>query len=526
LGRRAARGPARIAKEDMMSVRNRIWMLPLLAVLIFAVGIATMLAFSARTSASIEELGAVDYPYLDATTQFAAQLGDLTATIQGAVAEGDKKRLDDATDKAAAIRRTIATIRAIRGRSPAGERLGRLFEASFAASSGAAQLFMGSKTGDQAAAIAAMQAAQTALEADLKTQRDDARAQFDAGLAASQGGVRGSLWATLASAALVVAGLGLGSWLVIGSVWRQLGGEPEYARDVMRRIAAGDLSQDVRVQPGADNSLLGAVRDMSRGLSAIVGEVRGGSSRMRQATQEIASGNRDLSERTELQAASLERTTARMQQLTQAVQFNAASAHQASALASSASAVASRGGTVVAQVVATMEEIHRSSRKIADIIGVIDSIAFQTNILALNAAVEAARAGDQGRGFAVVAAEVRSLAQRSAHAAREIKALIGTSVDKVETGTRLVDDAGTTMTEIVSSVARVATLVDEITGAAAQQSRGIGEVNGDVAQLDEMTQRNAALVEQAAAAAASMEHQSAGLESAVAAFKLEASLAG
>jgi methyl-accepting chemotaxis protein len=504
----------------MMSVRNRIWMLPLLAILIFAVGIATMLAFSARTSASIDRLGAVDYPYLDATTQFAAQLDALSATIQGAVAEGDAKRLDEAADKAVALRGTIAAIKAIRGKSQAGERLGRLFEASFAASGDAARMFLGARTGDQGGAVAAMQAAQKALEAELRTLRGDARAQFDAGLAASQGGVRGSLWATLASAFLVVAGLGLGSWLVIGSVWRQLGGEPEYARDVMRRIAAGDLAQEVRVQPGADNSLLGAVRDMSHGLSAIVGEVRGGSSHMRSAAQEIASGNRDLSERTELQAASLERTTARMHRLTQAVQSNASSAHQASELASSASAVAARGGAVVAQVVATMEEIHRSSRKIADIIGVIDGIAFQTNILALNAAVEAARAGEQGRGFAVVASEVRGLAQRSALAAREIKVLIGASVDKVETGTRLVDDAGTTMTEIVSSVRRVATLVDEITGAAAQQGRGIGEVNADVAQLDEMTQRNAALVEEAAAAAASMEQRSEGLESAVAAFRL------
>ncbi|MEP6504661.1 MAG: chemotaxis protein, partial [Betaproteobacteria bacterium] len=333
-----------------MSVKNRIWMLPLLAILIFAVGIATVLAFSARTSKSIQELGSVDYPYLDATTQ----LEGLGATIQSAVAEGEKKRLEEATDRAATMRKTIAAIKAIPGKAEAGETLGKLFETYFAASTDTAQMFLGTKTGDQAAAVAAMQGSQKALEANLKSARESARNRFDAGLGGAQGGVSASLYATLASALLVVVGLGLGSYFVIGSVWRQLGGEPEYARDVMRRIAAGDLSQVIQVQPGANNSLLAAVRDMSGGLAAIVGEVRSGSSRMRLAAQEIASGNQDLSERTEMQAASLERTTARMHQLTETVQSNAANAHQASDLASSASSVASRGGSVVSQVVSTM----------------------------------------------------------------------------------------------------------------------------------------------------------------------------
>ncbi len=503
-----------------MSVKSRIWMLPLLAILIFIGGIATVLAFSARTSKSIQELGSVDYPYLDATTQFASQLEALGATIQGAVAEGERKRLDEATDRASAMRKTVTAISVIPGKAQVGDALGKLFEAYFAASKDTAQMFLGTKTGDQASAVATMQGAQKALEAQLKWMRDDARARFDAGLSGSQGGVSASLYATLASALLVVVGLGVGSWFVIGSVWRQLGGEPEYARDVMNRIAAGDLSQVIKVQPGASNSLLAAVRDMSDGLAAIVGEVRSGSSRMRSASQEIALGNQDLSERTEMQAASLERTTARMHQLTETVQSNAANAHQASDLASSASAVASRGGSVVSQVVSTMEEINQSSRKISDIIGVIDGIAFQTNILALNAAVEAARAGEQGRGFAVVAGEVRSLAQRSAEAAREIKALIGASVDRVESGSKLVRAAGSTMTEIVESVGRVTSIINEITAAAAQQSVSIGEVNGDVSQLEEMTQRNAALVEEASAAATSMDQQSEGLEMTVATFRL------
>ena len=503
-----------------MSVKNRIWMLPLLAILIFVVGIATVLAFSASTSKSIKELGSVDYPYLDTTTQFASQLEALGATIQGAVAEGDKKRLDEATDKAVGMRKTIASIKAIPGKGDVGENLGKLFEAYFSASNDTAQMFLGTKTGDQAAAVASMQGAQKALESGLKSMRDSARSHFDSGLSGAQGGVANSLYATLASALLVIVGLGVGSYFVIGSVWRQLGGEPEYARDVMRRIAAGDLSQDIKVQPGAGNSLLAAVRDMSGGLAAIVGEVRSGSSRMRSAAQEIASGNQDLSERTEMQAASLERTTARMHQLTETVQSNASNAHQASDLASSASTVASRGGSVVSQVVSTMEEINQSSKKISDIIGVIDGIAFQTNILALNAAVEAARAGDQGRGFAVVASEVRALAGRSATAAREIKSLITSSIEQVESGHRVAAEAGATVRHIVSNAERIAALMGDVSTATREQSAGVGEVGTAVHELDRATQQNAALVEQTSAAAASLSSQAGQLAQDIGFFKL------
>jgi methyl-accepting chemotaxis protein len=267
--------------------------------------------------------------------------------------------------------------------------------------------------------------------------------------------------------------------------------------------------------------LLQALSDMNDSLVRIVTEVRGGADSMATATSQIAAGNMDLSGRTEEQASALEETAASMEELASTVKQNYESGHHAHKLAESAAQVAARGGAVVADVVHTMEAINTSSTKIADIIGVIDGIAFQTNILALNAAVEAARAGEQGRGFAVVASEVRSLAGRSAEAAKEIKALIGASVTNVGTGCRLVEQAGSTMDEIVVGVRRVADLMREVTTASQDQTSGIEQVNQAVGQMDQVTQQNAALVEQAAAAAQSLEHQARGLLEVVSFFKLD-----
>ena len=309
--------------------------------------------------------------------------------------------------------------------------------------------------------------------------------------------------------------------LVIRSVIGSLGGEPRYATEIATRIADGELDLQVAVADKDQHSLLHAMRRMQRQLAATVSEIRDGSTAITGATREIAAGNADLSARTEEQAASLEQTAASMEQLTATVKQNADNARQAGQLAQTASDIAARGGAVVSQVVDTMQGITGSSRKIADIIGVIDGIAFQTNILALNAAVEAARAGEQGRGFAVVAAEVRGLAQRSASAAKEIAGLIQNSVRKVDAGSELVDTAGNTMQDIVRSVKHVADIMVEISAASEEQSAGIRQINDAIEQIDDMTQQNSALVEQAAAAAQSMHDQSVALGRAVAIFKTD-----
>jgi len=301
---------------------------------------------------------------------------------------------------------------------------------------------------------------------------------------------------------------------------RDLGGEPEAARQVVRAVANGDLGYAVPLAAGDSTSLLASLNQMRASLEEMMVGLRSTVREMTTASREIAQGNADLSSRTEQQASSLQQTAASMEQMTATVKHNAEAARQANQLAASASQVAAKGGAVVSQVIQRMEEISDSSSKIAEIINVIDGIAFQTNILALNAAVEAARAGEQGRGFAVVAGEVRNLAQRSAQAAREIKALITDSVIKVESGSALVGDAGQTMGEIVAQVKRVTDLIGEITSATLEQSSGIGQVNQALNQLDQMTQQNAALVEQSAAAAASLREQADRLAQAVAAFGL------
>jgi methyl-accepting chemotaxis protein len=325
---------------------------------------------------------------------------------------------------------------------------------------------------------------------------------------------------------IAVAAGSLGAWFISRGLLRQLGGQPGYAADIVRSIADGNLGVLIETAPGDRSSLLFAMQGMRDSLVAIVAQVRNGTLTIANASSEIAAGNQDLSHRTENQADTLKDTAASMDELTGTVRQNAENARQANALAESASNVALKGGAVVGQVVETMASINASSKQIVDIIGVIDGIAFQTNILALNAAVEAARAGEQGRGFAVVATEVRNLAQRSAAAAREIKTLIGSSVERVDAGARLVDEAGSTMEEIVTSVKRVTAIMAEISLASAEQTAGIEQVNGAIGRMDEATRQNATLVEQASAAAASLSDEAATLADVVSVFKTPQPAAG
>ncbi|WP_170211814.1 methyl-accepting chemotaxis protein [Rhodoferax bucti] len=323
-------------------------------------------------------------------------------------------------------------------------------------------------------------------------------------------------------AVIVILAVAATAWLV-----RSIREPLDLANSLASRIAEGDLTHSVHSDRTDEfGQLLHSLEAMNISLGRMVSEIRGGTDSIAIASAEIATGNNDLAQRTEQTSSNLQATASSMDGLTNTVQHSAESARQASSLAANASMVAQRGSEVVTQVVSTMQEIDASSKKIADIISVIDGIAFQTNILALNAAVEAARAGEQGRGFAVVASEVRSLAGRSAEAAKEIKALIGTSVDKVESGTLLVNDAGSTMEDIMQSVRRVADVVGEITAAANEQSSGISGVNQAIGNLDQMTQQNAALVEESAAAAESLREQADRMKQAVAVFKVNGSMGG
>jgi methyl-accepting chemotaxis protein len=353
-------------------------------------------------------------------------------------------------------------------------------------------------------------------DALLQLQMDVAKEEFDAAIARFE---------AIRLTAIIVTVLGLMSamvfgWMTVRYISRQLGGEPIDVARIAQAIAQGDLTQEIALKNNDQSSLLFSMKEMNSNLANVVSQVRGATDTIATSSSQIAMGNMDLSSRTEEQASSLEETAASLEELTSNVRQNADNARQASQLASSASQVAVKGGSVVAEVVSTMGTINDSSKRIVDIIAVIDSIAFQTNILALNAAVEAARAGEQGRGFAVVASEVRNLAQRSASAAKEIKSLIDHSVQQVNLGAKLVAEAGITMQEVVNSVQRVSNIINDISNASTEQSSGIDQINVAVSGMDNVTQQNAALVEEAAAAAAALEDQAQQLSGLVNTFKL------
>jgi methyl-accepting chemotaxis protein len=511
-----------------INIATRLW-LPTLAVaaLIMATGGTVALRTTAQISHADAALRDSEAKLVDAATWRGLTQANAVRVLASlrssdpALEETLKPEIAATTAQISEIQKRVDAAATDPVERTALEQVAATRQAYITARGGASQAKAG---GDAAAARALLiDKVQPAITSYLAAQQayvDLQRARSAAVRATSGADRLRAVWLVMGVMAAIVAGLVVSTLLLVRAVCRPL----DQLVDVARRIGDGDLEVAVDTsrgdEIGAVQRALAGMRDALRG---IVGQVRQSAESIQVASTEVASGNADLSHRTEETASNLQQTAGSLQQLTANVRQSADAAAQANQLAASAQSVAQRGGAVVRQVVDTMDQINAASKRIADIIGTIDGIAFQTNILALNAAVEAARAGEQGRGFAVVASEVRSLAQRSAEAAREIKVLIGSSVDKVETGARLVQDAGSTMGEIVASVQRVTDVIGEISAAASEQSSGIAQVNGAVADLDQMTQQNAALVEEGAAAAESLKDQARRLTASMQVFRLSGS---
>nr|WP_315398751.1 methyl-accepting chemotaxis protein [uncultured Duganella sp.] len=503
-----------------MSIKKKIWALPLVSTVVFALGLGLSTHLVFETQKSIHATESIDYPVLDSAKSIALDVGGISDALRDAVAEGDKNRIAQIPEQAAKLRVKLKQFGEIEGQGGNGARLAQEFDAYFTPALRSARIMLELEEGDPQSAVAAMQSALKTLNADLAKTNDDARKRFSEGIVQSQTSVGRVLFSSIAVALIVIGTLVVASFFVVRAIWQQLGGEPEYTRDIARAVADGDLSMAIHTDASDGGSLLLALKDMRDKLGAMVGEIKSSAETINVASHEIAAGNADLAARTESQAGSVDETSRSMHTLTGTVRENADNAHQANTLALSASSIAAKGGSIVHEVVATMGEINGSAKKIVEIIAVIDGIAFQTNILALNAAVEAARAGEQGRGFAVVASEVRNLAQRSASAAKEIKELIGDSVAKIGVGSKLVDEAGLTMGEVVESVRKVADILVDITAASSEQTGGIESIAHAIESIDGMTQQNSALVEQASAASESLREQAAHLSEVLSVFKL------
>ena len=501
-----------------MKFKTRILLLPGITLALFVAGWLAGETIASRTATTVAALGSVDYPYLEGVNHLDELSQRTTQTIQGAVAEGDKGKLDDVRGIAGQATTVIRGLLALDGHKDTARDLGHAYDGYVEHALDAAHAMLDSN-GDVAAKVTAMQTAQKQLTTLLARETAAARKGVQQQLDASRAGVHRMVTANTVSGVAIVLALLLGAWFVLRAISRDLGAEPEQLRRIVERIAAGDLEHgDGSV--ANPNSVLGKLHGMTRQLGDIVGAIRHVAQNVDEASAQITQGNDDLAHRSQSQAAALEQTAAAMEQMTTSVRQNADSATFADKLAREAREQAEQGGQVVTEANAAMRAIDASSKRIADIVGLIDEIAFQTNLLALNAAVEAARAGDHGRGFAVVASEVRNLAQRSAAAAREIKTLIDDSVDKVGVGSTLVARSGETLASIITSVKKVTDSVAEIATASHEQASGIDEVRRTVTAMDETTQRNAILVKQVSATSRAMQEQAGTLMERVAFFSV------